>query len=229
MGPPGDRMQQEPKNGLKGISGGHHLRRQSVEAVEALARIPEIESLLKQVFFLQPVQSISDSSGWKVGLVYDLLLREEAFRFQHLDDQLCRWGQTVYVYLMRRQFCAGKDDPSFLSHRSQLLIRVIFISFCCGKAAFSKKGFSGLQLMHPQSQFQARPSCSVSHRQAATAYSHEASAWRRSIELSGCSLCLLPSLPPYCPEQKSAIRKRLPALRADFLPHASPSALCSFH
>ena len=53
----------------------HHPRNNAVQPVQALARILEIEALLKYVFFLQPVQGISDCSCGKIALPYYILLR----------------------------------------------------------------------------------------------------------------------------------------------------------
>ena len=59
-----------------------------IQPVKALTCILEIEALLDQVLFSQTAQGIPYSSGRKIGLIYDILLSQEAVRLQHLDNQL---------------------------------------------------------------------------------------------------------------------------------------------
>jgi len=49
-----------------------------VQPIEALARVLEVESLLKKVLFSKPAQGIPDCSGRQVGLIYDIFLGQKA-------------------------------------------------------------------------------------------------------------------------------------------------------
>jgi len=55
----------------------HHLQGFRIQSIEALARILEIEALLKDMLLLQPAQGISHGSRRKIGFGNYIFLREE--------------------------------------------------------------------------------------------------------------------------------------------------------
>lgn len=56
----------------------HHLLGFWIQSIEALARILEIEALLKDMLFLQSVQGIPYGPLRKIGLGDDIFLRQKA-------------------------------------------------------------------------------------------------------------------------------------------------------
>ena len=56
----------------------HHPHGLRVQSIEALARVLEIEALLKDVFLLQSVQGVPDGPRRKIRLGDDILLRQKA-------------------------------------------------------------------------------------------------------------------------------------------------------
>ena len=65
-----------------------------VQAVQALPGIDEIIMFDQELFILEPVQCISDSTGRQGGLTDEILLRQLTARFQHFIHELCRWRQV---------------------------------------------------------------------------------------------------------------------------------------
>jgi hypothetical protein len=59
-----------------------------IQTIQDLASIPEAEAFLKHVLTFKPIQGISDSSGGKIGLAYQILLSQWAIICQDIEDLL---------------------------------------------------------------------------------------------------------------------------------------------
>jgi len=68
----------DPSDSRISVLLSHHLQGFRAQSIEALARILEIEALLKDILLLQSVQGVSDGPWWKIRLGDDILLRQEA-------------------------------------------------------------------------------------------------------------------------------------------------------
>ena len=91
--------------------------------VKALPRIPEIESLLKDICFLQSVKRIPDSPGGQIAFPCYFFLGQQSAFLKNLKNKLCGWRKSLelhvsvqnrYVLCYITAFRGGKDDSSLV-------------------------------------------------------------------------------------------------------------------
>jgi hypothetical protein len=95
------------------VSYSNHLPLWLVQAIQALPGVNEIMALDKELFILEPVQCVPDSSRRQRSFRNDIFLRELSARFQHFVYELCRWRQVPDLFSGIIPVCVyDKNDPS---------------------------------------------------------------------------------------------------------------------